>query len=60
MEKNVEMKDSTAKKPEEDKKEEVKVPNDKFYGKFQYKSHIWNRTKEKLGFAWKGSKGQGR
>ena len=33
MEKNVEMKDSTDKKPEAEKKEEVKVPNDKFYGK---------------------------
>ena len=33
MEKNVEMKDSTDKKVEEDKKEEVKVPNDKYYGK---------------------------
>lgn len=31
MEKNVEMKDSTDKKPEAEKKEEVKVPNDKFY-----------------------------
>lgn len=33
MEKNVEMKDASEKKTEEDKKEEVKVPNDKYYGK---------------------------
>ena len=43
MEKNVEMKDASDKKPE-NKKEEVKVPNDKYYGKYITHSNPTFRT----------------